>query len=120
MVEADPVDSLTFAAGIAVAQLDPPKRRTSFPHVFQSAFHGVLLAVHAPRVPAAHEAHIENYRIIEGWRRSRPGVGRDRSGGSANCGSDDCPPHIPLTDELQSPPQDSATLVASQVRRSGN
>jgi hypothetical protein len=93
MIETDPIDALTPAPGIAVAHLNPPNRRISFPHIFEGAFHRVFLAIHAPGFPAANETDVEDNRIVERRRRTGSRFGRGRSDHGGDCRSNDCPPH---------------------------
>src|SRR6185369_12980291 len=94
MFKANPIDPLALAPGIAVAQLDPPRRRTLGPYIFQRALHRIVLAVHAPRFPPAHEAEIEENRVVKRRWRVRPRVRSSRTGGGGeDCCSSESPPH---------------------------
>lgn len=82
MVETDPIDSLIAAAGVAVAQLDSPRRRPCLANEAEPPLHRLSLGRHAVHVPAARQADVEQGRVVE--RRPlgpRPGGGAAQDDG---------------------------------------
>ena len=71
IVEADPVDAMGAAAGIAVAELDSPLRRTTFRDIVQRASHRSTLPRHAACLPLANYPDVERNGVMK--HRPRPG-----------------------------------------------
>jgi hypothetical protein len=65
MFKADPVDPLAMTACVAIAKLDPPRRRIILPDELERTLPRVVLTVHAPRFPPADETDVEEDRIVE-------------------------------------------------------
>ena len=69
IVEADPIDPDALAAGVAVAQLNPPRRRLGLSHIVERALHRLGLRLHARLLPLAVDPDVERHRIAK--RRPR-------------------------------------------------
>src|SRR5260221_8716541 len=70
MIEADPVDAVSAAAGIAVAQLYPPLGRPRLRYESERLVHCSALLLHAARLPLAVHADVERDGIVQ-HRHSR-------------------------------------------------
>jgi len=65
MVEADPVDPLVPATGVAITQLHAPGRRPRLADVAKRTLHRLALHDHALGFPAAGQADVQQFGIAE-------------------------------------------------------
>src|SRR4051812_18053929 len=90
MVEADPIDPVAAAAGVAIAGLDSPLRRMAVGDVGERAFHRAALPGHASRLPLTIDADVERDRIMKDQAlRSAHGHGKQ----DGDCGGREYPVH---------------------------
>jgi len=71
MIEADPVDAVAAATGIAVAQLDPPLGRPRLRNEAERPVHGGALLRHAAWLPLAVHTDVECDSIVQDRRPRR-------------------------------------------------
>jgi hypothetical protein len=91
MVETDPVDAVSAAAGIAIAKLDSPMRRPARGNEAERLGHCAPLLRDATRLPLACDADVEDDGIVD----DSPPLGGRRKGNCRKRGRRQKSLHLP-------------------------
>ena len=115
MIKTDPVDPVSAAAGIMIAQLDSPLRRPLLADEAQRARHRVSLLRHAARLPLAIDADVERDGIMQDRARLRARGSRK----NRQCGRRQNPLHRLCNDTAPGACRKSASGVFGQKKSGG-